>query len=191
MRLGVDDDHPRARKRQRTDDIPTMRLPESDQDSQHSNSISPDFTPPAMEAGPSSRGLDGPTIGANGRSLLSLSPTTNGHSAANGVAANGVHKNGKGTVARVHIPGTLLHDDMSIDREEFVRLVVQSLRDVGYMYVIGYQSSLITYKTLVASSTVPLPTRLSRSRDISWNHQKYHNLDYPLLKESGQQPKQC
>lgn len=130
-----DDDNARARKRQRIDDIParsmTMRLPESDQESQLS--ISPDFTTPAM-AGPSSQGLDGPTLTTNGHTLPSLSPT-NGHSATNGVSANGVQKHGKGVVPRVHIPGTLLHDDMTIDREEFVRLVVQSLRDVGYTYV--------------------------------------------------------
>ncbi|KAF9030807.1 WD40 repeat-like protein [Hymenopellis radicata] len=82
-------------------------------------------------AGPSSHGLDGPALTTNGHTLPSLS-TTNGHSATNGVSANGLQKHGKGVVPRVHIPGTLLHDDMTIDREEFVRLVVQSLRDVGY-----------------------------------------------------------
>lgn len=41
-------------------------------------------------------------------------------------------KHGKSPVARVNPPGTLLYDDSNVDREEFIRLVVQSLRDVGY-----------------------------------------------------------
>ncbi|THH10834.1 hypothetical protein EW145_g1054 [Phellinidium pouzarii] len=36
-------------------------------------------------------------------------------------------------VQRVNLPGTRLSEDSYIDREEFVRLVIQSLRDVGYM----------------------------------------------------------
>ncbi|KAJ7632831.1 WD40 repeat-like protein [Roridomyces roridus] len=68
-------------------------------------------------AGPSSAGLDhaGPS---------------NGHH----VNGNGVQKltNGKQAVARVSLPGSHLYDDSDVDREEFVRLVIQSLRDVGY-----------------------------------------------------------
>jgi hypothetical protein len=40
---------------------------------------------------------------------------------------------GTSTVARVSLPGTRLYPDSYIDREEFIRLVVQSLRDVGYV----------------------------------------------------------
>ncbi len=39
------------------------------------------------------------------------------------------------SIAPVNLPGTRLYTDAPIDREEFIRLVVQSLRDVGYMYV--------------------------------------------------------
>lgn len=39
-------------------------------------------------------------------------------------------------IAPVNLPGTRLYNDAPIDREEFVRLVIQSLRDVGYKYVI-------------------------------------------------------
>ena len=46
--------------------------------------------------------------------------------------SNGVSKHGS-SVARVSLPGTTLYDDPYVDREEFVRLVIQSLRDVGYM----------------------------------------------------------
>ena len=51
------------------------------------------------------------------------------------VLGNGVLKHAK-TIARVYPPGTTLYDDSLIDREEFVRLVIQSLRDVGYLCVL-------------------------------------------------------
>ncbi|KXN92272.1 WD repeat-containing protein 26 [Leucoagaricus sp. SymC.cos] len=50
-------------------------------------------------------------------------------SSASSASANGRH----GKAPAVNLPGTLLHDDLFIDREEFIRLVVQSLRDVGYI----------------------------------------------------------
>ena len=61
----------------------------------------------------------------------------NGSSSAHGapVLGNGVLKHAK-TIARVYPPGTTLYDDSLIDREEFVRLVIQSLRDVGYLCVL-------------------------------------------------------
>ena len=39
----------------------------------------------------------------------------------------------RSAVARVSLPGRTLYDDSYVDREEFVRRVIQSLRDVGYM----------------------------------------------------------
>ncbi|KAG8934591.1 hypothetical protein FRC02_009671 [Tulasnella sp. 418] len=36
-------------------------------------------------------------------------------------------------VTRVNPPGTTIYPDSTIDREEFIRLVVQSLRDIGYI----------------------------------------------------------
>lgn len=97
-------------------------------------------------AGPSSVGLDhpGPTNGhLNGNGFT---PIANGAPVAN-AAGNGVQKhNGHSkqssaashslSVARVTLPGSSLYDDSAVDREEFVRLVIQSLRDVGYMCVI-------------------------------------------------------
>lgn len=99
-----------------------------------------------MEAGPSSRGLDSPIASTNGHLLPSLSsPTTNGHS-----GTNGLQKNGKPPgIPRVIIPGTRLYEDMSIDREEFVRLVVQSLRDVGYSCVSSRGFALTAFLTTV------------------------------------------
>lgn len=71
----------------------------------------------------------GPSNGA-------YTPATNGF-ATNG--SNGITKKldkATSTVAKVSLPGTTLFDDNYVDREEFVRLVIQSLRDVGYAYVV-------------------------------------------------------
>jgi len=106
-----------------------MRLTDSDHDS-------------TLSMTPDSSGIPGPSS-LPGGSSDSLVVTTNGHtngfsSAANGtsgmgaVMGNGISKHGK-TIAKVSLPGTTLYDDSFVDREEFVRLVIQSLRDVGYM----------------------------------------------------------
>ncbi|KIM79679.1 hypothetical protein PILCRDRAFT_74055 [Piloderma croceum F 1598] len=106
-----------------------MRIPESDQESAHSVSLDS-----APQAGPSSLGLDGPGpsnghTNGNGFTL----PSTNGFTNGAGVVGNGVQKHGK-SVAKVSLLGTALYADGSyVDREEFVRLVIQSLRDVGYI----------------------------------------------------------
>lgn len=96
-----------------------MRVP--DGDVHNHSSADPTTLASSSTAGPSSLGLDGLANGHNNGTLA-----TNGH--------NGVQK-GSGKVARVVIPGTLLYEDLSIDREEYVRLVLQSLRDVGYTCV--------------------------------------------------------
>ncbi|KAG2061593.1 WD40 repeat-like protein [Suillus hirtellus] len=106
-----------------------MRNPEPDS---HSNlSSSYDFVP---EAGPSCVTLDkaGHSNGIN---------KENGYStpASNGTISNGSSTMGNGlakhssSITRVSLPGTTLYDDPHLDREEFVRLVIQSLRDVGYI----------------------------------------------------------
>jgi hypothetical protein len=146
--VAIDTEYTRARKRQRTDtssplsrhtidqaSLPTrtnMRLTDSDQDSQLS--ASPDFK---THAGPSTLGLDhpGPSNGhTNGSGFLPTngfaSSITNG--SMGGHTGNGVVKHGK-AIAKVNLPGTTLYDDSYVDREEFVRLVIQSLRDVGYV----------------------------------------------------------
>lgn len=107
-----------------------MKIPESDQESAHSVSLDS-----ASRAGPSSRGLSspGPSNGhtnGNGFAASSTNGTTNG----SGAVGNGSQKHSKSSIAKVSLPGTALYDDDSyVDREEFVRLVVQSLRDVGYV----------------------------------------------------------
>jgi hypothetical protein len=50
---------------------------------------------------------------------------------------NGSSKRSKAPVARVELPGATIYDDSYIDREEYIRLVIQSLRDIGYMCVIA------------------------------------------------------
>jgi len=138
--VATDIEHTRARKRQRTDsfsphtiDQPflppriNMRLTDSDQDS--NLSASPDF---AAHAGPSTLPLDhhSPSNGrTNGNGFV---PPANGFTS---LVTNGSHtgsKHGK-AIAKVILPGTTLYDDSYVDREEFVRLVIQSLRDVGYV----------------------------------------------------------
>lgn len=44
---------------------------------------------------------------------------------------NGISKHS--SIARVSLPGSTLYEDPYVDRQEFVRLVIQSLRDVGYI----------------------------------------------------------
>jgi len=105
-----------------------MRIPESDINSNLSSSCD------SAVAGPSCVTLDKPGH-SNGVSK------ENGHSTSvsNGTTSNGSPSMGNGlikhtsSITRVSLPGTTLYDDPYLDREEFVRLVVQSLRDVGYM----------------------------------------------------------
>lgn len=90
-------------------------------DSDHSSlSATPELT---THAGPSS-------LGSSFEALIS----TNGHRNGFGAAANGAARHPR-AIAKVDLPGTALYDDSFVDREEFVRLVIQSLRDVGYVYV--------------------------------------------------------
>lgn len=104
-----------------------MRLSESDYDS--SFSVTPDLS---AHAGPSSLGgqFDG-LVATNGHTN-GFTPAVNGSSGGGAVMGNGISKHGKG-VAKVTLPGTTLYDDSFVSREEFVRLVIQSLRDVGYI----------------------------------------------------------
>ncbi|KAI0748620.1 WD40 repeat-like protein [Daedaleopsis nitida] len=108
-----------------------MRLSESDRDS--ALSVSLDSHP---EPGPSS--LAGPSNGHK-TSLLKTNgfsqPFTNGssrHSSSDALDGHAPEKH-RSSVTRVLLPGKTLYDDSYVDREEFVRLIIQSLRDVGYV----------------------------------------------------------
>ncbi|CAK5265107.1 unnamed protein product [Mycena citricolor] len=93
-----------------------------------------------LVAGPSSQGLDHSGSSNGHTSVNGFSPLANGGS---GIMGNGIQKsNGHSkrtpqarpaTVSRVTLPGTSLYEGSEVDREEFVRLVVQTLRDVGYV----------------------------------------------------------
>ncbi|KAJ7286113.1 WD40 repeat-like protein [Mycena rebaudengoi] len=63
------------------------------------------------------------------------SPSSLGHDAVAGPSSHNGHSKQAtaSSVARVTLPGSALYDDADVDREEFVRLVIQSLRDVGYI----------------------------------------------------------
>ncbi|KAH0830645.1 hypothetical protein J3R83DRAFT_2100 [Lanmaoa asiatica] len=98
-----------------------MYIPRSDKASASSVSINP-----ISEAGPSSITLDKASRSNGITSINGFKP--NGSLPM----SNGVSKHSS-SVARVSLPGTTLYDDPYVDREEFVRLVIQSLRDVGYI----------------------------------------------------------
>ena len=97
-----------------------MRLPEHD--STDSLSASPD--------GLSALGPAGVSNGAGPSNGFKKGLTANGASAPAGNGA-AFPKHGKST-ARVDLQGTALYPGSYVDREEFIRLIVQSLRDVGY-----------------------------------------------------------
>lgn len=129
-----------------------MRIPDTADDSASALSVSYDSNASvhdgplnsAMAGGLSSSMFPGSANG-NGRAV------TNGNgvvldgapaSAMNGSSPysklsvdNNYGRSAKNAIARVILPGTRLFEDSYIDREEFIRLIVQSLRDVGYMYV--------------------------------------------------------
>ncbi|KAI0807887.1 WD40 repeat-like protein [Fomes fomentarius] len=104
-----------------------MRLSDSDRDS--ALSVSLDSHPeagPSSAAGPSN-GHKAGTAKTNGFTNGSLK-----YSPLDGLDGHAAEKY-RSSVARVSLPGRTLYDDSFVDREEFVRLVIQSLRDVGYM----------------------------------------------------------
>ncbi|KAH7926652.1 WD40 repeat-like protein [Leucogyrophana mollusca] len=104
-----------------------MRVPDADKSSVLSTSLA--STP---EAGPSCLTMD-KTGPSNGHTKGSgFAPISNGSSSGPSSNGNGLH-NHRSSIARVSLPGTSLYDDSFVDREEFVRLVIQSLRDVGYI----------------------------------------------------------
>ncbi|KAK2466746.1 hypothetical protein APHAL10511_001004 [Amanita phalloides] len=111
-----------------------MRFSESDQDSLLSPSPNYNSSPSPSSAVMDDPGyqINNPTTNGNVNSNNGFIASANG-STSNGIG-NGIHKTHGKPVTRVNLPGTLLYDDddSSVDREEFVRLVIQSLREVGY-----------------------------------------------------------
>ena len=108
-----------------------MRLPETDHDGPSSGAPGV-----SAQAGPSSLNgsVDG-LVATNGHKN-GFTPLANGNSGIGAVMGNGIAKHGK-SIAKVNLPGTTLYDDSFVNREEFVRLVIQTLRDVGYAYVLS------------------------------------------------------
>ncbi|KAI0273432.1 WD40 repeat-like protein [Gloeopeniophorella convolvens] len=89
-----------------------MRLPQRDYES---NPTSPDLHPQASS------------------SSVSPLPKANGHVNGHGSPVNGSSKRARTPLTRVELPGSTIYDDSYIDREEYIRLVIQSLRDIGYI----------------------------------------------------------
>ena len=89
----------------------------------------------SVHAGPSSlaSGSSGEFVVTNGHTN-GFKGMTNGKSGMGAAFTNGVQKHSS-SVTKVTLPGTALYDNSPVDREEFVRLVIQSLRDIGYASV--------------------------------------------------------
>lgn len=136
-----DPDSHRPAKRQRLDaSSPTMRLNSADTP----DDLSPDPSTATLLPGPSSSGSAShdpsgtASSSKNGHTLTHANGNTNGYlpppPTKNSGIANGSHAQALGkSISRVNIPGTNLYDDSNVNRQEFVRFVVQALRDVGYM----------------------------------------------------------
>lgn len=140
-----------------------MRLPESDESLPKSDA--------APKAGPSSIGLDGPRVTnghVNGNGFTHH--TTNGLSPTGEALTNGKQKR-KPTIEEVVLPGTSLYsDDPSIDREQFVRLMLQSLRDVGYQCVTISPCGLLPF---LSQHAARLPRPSKPNQVIPWRFPKW------------------
>ncbi|EMD38068.1 hypothetical protein CERSUDRAFT_152691 [Gelatoporia subvermispora B] len=101
-----------------------MRLSENDHD--HTDSL---VSEGHSEAGASA----GPSNGHNGVLVKSNGFCANGTSKVVSDGVDGGTRGRGASIARVSLPGSTLYDNSYVDREEFVRLVIQSLRDVGYI----------------------------------------------------------
>ncbi|KAL5529369.1 hypothetical protein ACEPAG_5354 [Sanghuangporus baumii] len=126
--------------------LQTMRLVENDNSDQRPVSLDSDspltnITPRDMSASDGLSTLAAGQVASNGNSF---NLTNGGGSAIRDVAvpvANGrkhskspdASRSAPHVIPRVHLPGTRLFEESCIDRQEFVRLVIQSLRDVGYL----------------------------------------------------------
>lgn len=64
----------------------------------------------------------------------------NGHGDGAVVATNGHASSSRGAPAGSHLHNTPLFDSSTLDRHEFVRLMIQALRDTGYPCVLLYLS---------------------------------------------------
>ncbi|KAL5490152.1 hypothetical protein ACEPAI_4985 [Sanghuangporus weigelae] len=123
-----------------------MRLVENDNSDQRPVSLDSDspltnITPRDMSASDGLSTLAAGQVATNGNSF---NLANGGGSAIRDVAvpvANGrkhskspdASRSAPHVIPRVHLPGTRLFEGSCVDRQEFVRLVIQSLRDVGYL----------------------------------------------------------
>jgi len=140
-----------------TNENTTMRLHESENDTTPSVSLdSLAGAGPSTSSIPISSKHNGVTK-TNGFSA----PYTNGNSKtriSDGLAEHPPDR-GRSAISRVSLPGSTLYDDSYVDREEFVRLVIQSLRDVGYMYVFIFFVCFCPVKVTASSLSANLLLR--------------------------------
>ena len=200
----ADSERPRARKRQRIEtasldpssyhrttnlassssqSLNMMRLPETDHDGPSSGAPGV-----SAQAGPSSLNgsVDG-LVATNGHKN-GFTPLANGNSGIGAVMGNGIAKHGK-SIAKVNLPGTTLYDDSFVNREEFVRLVIQTLRDVGYAYVLSVLQNMQLFAEPCPIESLQQPLRLNLV--IPWKCPKYHSSGNIYSMGCGPKLKQC
>lgn len=142
-----------------------MRLVENDNSDHRPSSFDPDSPVASITARDMSAtdGLPTPGSGQVATNGNSFNLTNGSGSAVRDVAsplANG-RKHSKSpdasrsVISRVNLPGTRLFEDSCINREEFVRLVIQSLRDVGYMLVPTFRFRATNLQHLYLGNLLP------------------------------------
>ncbi|KAG8904251.1 hypothetical protein FRB99_002035 [Tulasnella sp. 403] len=99
--------------------LPSLRLP-SPLSTPAVNALSFDFVSSASTPPPNQNGFS-KTKDTNGFAASSSSLSV--HDAASSCSSS---------VVKVNLPGTTIYEDSNIDREEFIRLAIQALRDIGY-----------------------------------------------------------
>ena len=117
-----------------------MRLDGVDEDKRLYVSLDRDEPGPSSRTNGSNAISNGHTItnGTGGRNSLAISngASSSFSSSKSQLASShgSAFENGHTRiVSRVKLDGTKLYPESFVDREEFVRLVAQTLRDVGYM----------------------------------------------------------
>jgi hypothetical protein len=141
-------------------------------------SASPDLS---VHAGPSSLASSSDGFVVTNGHTNGFTKMTNGKSEMGAAFTNGVQKHSS-SVTRVTLPGTTLYDDSPVDREEFIRLVIQSLRDIGYVSVPLILLFRVPTNWLIEGNR---PLRWKRNLDTQWNLRKCRNLDNSSLMACG------
>ncbi|KAI0032289.1 WD40 repeat-like protein [Vararia minispora EC-137] len=138
--------------------------------------VSPNITP---EAGPSTVPFKANGHTTNGATNGFVSSTTPSPS-SNGLTHRPL-------ITRVNLPGSTLYDDSHIDREEFVRLVIQTLRDVGYTQ----SATTLEEESGYAMETPPVAHFRRKVLEGAWQEAVDALADLGLAEDSGLTEAKC